>query len=141
MSQNVQVLYHRGAAQVKQVLALPTIAGAGPLPTADVRQIVFDRYTFTQFRPASRGELALAQLLQQSFIAVNADTAPGWAGRAALAQRAGRTLLGGKVHHPTRFKSQREAVGTADALRLPIQGEGGLGETRHPLARARLCSR
>ena len=111
MGQDVQVLDHGVTPQVEQVLALPTVAGARPLPAPDVCQVMLDRNPFPQFRPPGRRQLALTQLLEQPLIAMNRHTASGRAGRAA--SRSGQTAhcSAGKCTTPPGSKGISTAFG------------------------------
>src|SRR5579885_2299447 len=101
MCEDMQVMHDRAAAEVEEVLTAAAIAGAWPLPMADMRERMFDRHTLAQRRPALGGGLALAQLREEPFIRVDMHAAAGGAGGAALAQRAGLALLPGEAGRRT----------------------------------------
>ena len=71
----MQVLHDGATPQVKQVLADASIARPTPLPVADVGQSMLHRHPFAQLGASQSGQLALPQLLKQSFIGMDADAA------------------------------------------------------------------
>ena len=81
--------HDHAAAQVKQVLALATGAGASALPIADMRERVLDGHALAQLGPSSGRLLARTQLGEEALVRMQPDAAPPGAGRTALAQRTG----------------------------------------------------
>src|SRR5579883_902965 len=135
----MEVVDDGDSAEVEQVLALAEIARPIALPGAEMRQAVLDRHPLAELRTPGRRRLPLPKLGQQAFVRVDADTAPTGTGRAALAQRAGGTGLGREVDGRAGPERQRLPVGAGQRARLPVQGEGELGEPAAVAHRPRLA--
>ena len=88
----MQVVDEGTAAQVQEILARPTVAGAPALPVPHVRQGMFDGDPLAQLGAAGRRPLTLAQLLEELFVGVDMDATATRAGRAAHAQAAANLL-------------------------------------------------
>ena len=82
----MQVVNDGRAAQVKEVLAPAAITGPLALPVPDVSASVLDGDPLAQLRPAGRGLLPLAQLVEEAFVGMDGDAAPLSALRAAAAK-------------------------------------------------------
>jgi len=79
----MKVVDDSAAAEVEKVLAGATVASTSSLPSTNMGQGMLDWYSLPQFCPALWRQLSLAQLLEESFIWVNVDTAAGGTGGAA----------------------------------------------------------
>ena len=73
-SQDVQIVDDGTAAQIKEILAEPAVAGTSTLPLTNMGQRMLHGHPFAQFGPSLWGLLALAQLDEQGFIGMDADT-------------------------------------------------------------------
>jgi hypothetical protein len=92
----VEVIDDDSTPQIEEVLATPPVAGSVASPLANVCQGMLDWRSLPQLDPAVRYELSFPQFLQEPFIRMDADTAAGGTGGAALAQGTDRTLPRGK---------------------------------------------
>src|SRR5690349_3905470 len=81
-------MHDGAAAEVEEVLAGASVAGAGALPAADMGEGVLDRRPLPQLRPALACELPMAELVEEALVGVDVDAAAVRAGGAALPQRA-----------------------------------------------------
>src|SRR4030095_16948331 len=116
------------SSQIKHILPYPPVAGASALPATHMGQGVFHGHALAQLRAPLGGLLAVAQLLQQGFIGMNADTAARRARGTTRPQRTVSTRGRGKLHHPTGLKRHRLSARTAQCVPFPIQLEGTFGE-------------
>ncbi len=92
----MEILNDGTTAQVEEVLALATVAGATALPVADMRQGVLDGDPLAELGAPSWRVLALAQLGQEAFIGMEADAAPPRTGGTALRKGQAAQVAAGK---------------------------------------------
>src|SRR5262249_35073949 len=92
------------SSQIKNILPHSPVAGASALPVPHMGQGVFHGHALAQPRAPLGGLLAVAQLLQQGFIGMNADAAARRARGTTRPQRTVRTRGRGKLHYSTRLK-------------------------------------
>lgn len=119
----MEVVNDSATAQVEEILAHTTIAGASTLPPADMGQIMFHCHPFTKFRSSLRCQLPLSQSDEQGFIRMNADAAAFSAGSALGFQRTLGTSLFGEVDGPTRYNRHFLLSRTSYQVMFPIERE------------------
>src|SRR5262249_20655226 len=116
------------ASQIKHIFPHSPIAGASTLPAPHMGQGVFHGDALAQLRAPLGGLLAVAQLLQQGFIGMNADAAARRARGTTRPQRTVRTGSRGKLDHSAGLKRHRLSARTTQFMPFPIQMEGTFGE-------------
>src|SRR5262249_30347643 len=126
--EDMQIVHHSTAPQVKQVLALSTVTSAGTLPVTDVREVVLDPNALTQGGAPFARALTDTKFLQQLLIGVQADAASALAAGAARSLRARRASLCGEMHGLPRLTAHLDSLRTTQRLSFPIHYKGSLGE-------------
>src|SRR4029453_18191992 len=116
------------ASQIKQILPPSPVAGASALPAPHMGQGVFHGDTLAQLCTPLRGLLAIAQLLQQDLIGMNADAAARGTRGTSRPQRAVRTGGRGKLDHSSECKRHSLSTRTTQFIPFPIQMEGTFGK-------------
>src|SRR5262245_54181385 len=117
----MQIMHDSTAPQIKHILPDATVAGATTLPTANMRQRMFDGHALPQLCTSLRRLLAFPQRLQQGFLRMNTDAAARRARGAALAHHTASTNGRGKLHDSPRRKGHDLAPWTPQDMPLPIQ--------------------
>src|SRR4030095_1214886 len=93
----MQIMHDSTPTEIKDIFPDPAVAGAAALPAPNMCQSMFHGHALAQLRTPLRRALAFAQLLQQGFIGMNADTAARGAGGTAIPQRTTGTRGGGEL--------------------------------------------
>ena len=137
--EDVEVVDHRDAAQVEQVLGLAEVAGTSSLPVIDMGQGVLNLGALAEFGAAVGRVLGRAELGQQPLIGVDLDAATAGAGGALGPQRAGLADLGGKLDLAAWDERHGDAVGAGQQALVEVEAERGLGEPGAVADRERLA--
>ena len=118
----MQIMHDSTPARLKHLLPDPAGAGSATLPTANVRQGMFDSHALPHLRPSLRRLLTFMRLLQQGCIGMNTDATARRACGAALPPYTARPRGGGNLHPLPGRHGQRPAP-----LGVPAGGGPSVG--------------